>query len=413
MRLLAAGAALCLAAGGGIAFAVGRAADAGSGGAVLRTTEAVAREQAAAPAEIQAPSGYDVTMSPVGTVHFAKVPERIVTGAMYQNCTEMVVAAGRGAGIIAGVAKANVYNGFYDQLPGVRTGIDVEKMPAMTNSTGERTGFDKETLYQLHADVHHMDPAQLMQAGRWTQADIDEISRNVGPFFANRFSRENIYPGTGPYEFYTVWEMAGKFGQVYRQERRMARLQEIGEALIARIQARLPPVGQRPRVGLVLCNRDHFTVYKLGGGGFGQAQYAAVGAVDAFAGNPRISYYGENGGTGKALDLEGLLSIDPDVLITAFALTGSQTAHENLLKLKDDPLAARLKAFASGQVYPGGTALQGPVFHIFQIEMAAKQIYPALFGRYRPDQAYPREEQLFDREAVAAVLRGDADHAGR
>jgi len=48
--------------------------------------------------------------------------------------------------------------------------------------------------------------------------------------------------------------------------------------------------------------------------------------------------------------------------------------------------------------------LQGPVFLLFQIEMAAKQIYPDSFGSYRDDQSYPPAEQLFDRAAVAAAL---------
>jgi hypothetical protein len=40
--------------------------------------------------------------------------------------------------------------------------------------------------------------------------------------------------------------------------------------------------------------------------------------------------------------------------------------------------------------------------------MAAKQIYPDLFGPYRDDQNYLAAEQLFDRRRVADILRQDA-----
>ena len=52
----------------------------------------------------------------------------------------------------------------------------------------------------------------------------------------------------------------------------------------------------------------------------------------------------------------------------------------------------------------GGTPLQGPIDNLFQIEMAAKQIYPEIFGEYHDNQQYAPEEQLFDRARVAAIL---------
>ena len=50
-----------------------------------------------------------------------------------------------------------------------------------------------------------------------------------------------------------------------------------------------------------------------------------------------------------------------------------------------------------------------PVFYLFQIEMAAKQIYPDIFGSYRDDQNYPTGEQMFDRKRVASILSGEED----
>jgi len=83
----------------------------------------------------------------------------------------------------------------------------------------------------------------------------------------------------------------------------------------------------------------------------------------------------------------------------------SRSSYEQLLQLQNDPLGQRLKALRTGRVYPGGTPLQGPIFYLFQIEMAAKQIYPDVFGPYRDDQPYPPSEQLFDRARVAEILK--------
>lgn len=395
---------LVFAVGAGIFMAVTSAANRGATG--FRTTESLAQDRDEA--------GYDVTMSPVGTVHFKRPPQRIVT--QDANYNDMLVAVGSGANLIATGYQNNFFDGFYAQLQGVKPGIDPQSIQYL--SAGSGALFDKELLYKLRADIHHIDPLQLATSRNWTSADIAEITHNVGPFFANRYSRENIYAGSDPYEFYTVWELADKVGQVYRKSDRIAKLKEIGDALERKIRAKLPPPEQRPSVGLIYYGNGRITPYSLLHNGFGQAQYVAVGARDAFEGK-NISTYGDAGGRGTALDLEGLLSIDPEVLIMPLAIygkpgsgQGARAAYEQLLKLKDNQLGHRLTAFKRDQVYPGGTPLQGPVFYIFQVEMAAKQIYPELFGRYRDDQRYPPEECLFDREAVAKILRGEADHAG-
>lgn len=418
-KLLAVSSVLAFTALAGTAMAVVSTSHRAPGGG-LRTAEAAARGPAAV--EVPAPASatpapaapYEVGMSPVGTVRFARPPERIVT--QDANYNDMLVAIGRGEKLIATGYRNNFYDGFYAQLPGVRPGIDPQAIRYLSGNSGVM--FDKELLYQLRGDIHHIDPVQLASMRGWSAEAVAEVSRNVGPFFANRYSRENIYTGTEPYEFYDLWELSGRVAQVYRQGDRIAGLKRIGDALVQRIQDRLPPPELRPRVGLIHYGSSRITAYSLLHGGFGQAQYAAIGARDAFAGR-NISTYGDGGGQGTALDLEGLLSVDPDVLIIPFAIYGApgsglggRLAYEQFLSLKADPLGQRLSAFRHDQVHPGGTPLQGPVFYLFQVEMAAKQVYPGLFGRFREDQDYPPAERLFDREEVARILRGDADHGG-
>jgi len=349
---------------------------------------------------------YSVTMSPMGTVHFNHIPQRIVT--QDANYNDMLVAVRQDHKLIATGYEGNFFDGFYAQLPDVQVGLDPHRLTYLSGSGGM---FDKELLYSLHADVHHIDPLQLVRSRGWSPADVEEIARNVGPFFANRYSRENSYPGKEPYEYYTVWELSEKVAQVYRCPEIIAQLKAVYDKLVHDIQTKLPPLEKRPRVGLVFYSKGQFLPYSLLHGGFGQAQYRDVGARDAFASIQAKTY--SEGGQGATLDMEGLLALNPDVLIMPFAIypasksATSRASYEQLLKLKDNPLAQRITAFREGRIYPGGTPLQGPIFYLFQIEMAAKQIYPDIFGPYRDDQQYPPAEQLFDRTVVAHILNGN------
>jgi ABC-type Fe3+-hydroxamate transport system substrate-binding protein len=350
---------------------------------------------------------YSVSMSPMGEVRFKRVPRRVVT--LDANYNDTLVALGQGSKLIATGYQNNFYDGFYAKLGGLKTGIDPRRLAFLSGGAGGT--FDKELFYSLHADVHHIDPLQLAASRGWSQSDVEEISRNVGPFFANRYSRDNSYTGKAKYEYYSLWELAAKVGEVYRRAETIARLKAVYDDMVGKIQAKLPPVEKRPRVGLIYYGNERFTPYSIDRGGFGQAQYRDVGVRDAFE---SIAAHTYGGSASAALDKEGLLALNPDVLIVPFAIypagkAGTSRAdYERLLALRDDPLIQRLSAFRSGRVYPGGTPLQGPIFYLFQIEMAAKQIYPDLFGPYRDDQNYLAAEQLFDRRRVADILRQDA-----
>ncbi|MBI3828014.1 MAG: ABC transporter substrate-binding protein [Planctomycetes bacterium] len=345
---------------------------------------------------------YTVSMSPMGEVRFAHVPERVVT--LDANYNDILIAVREEPKLLATGSNINFNDSFYAELTDVKVRIDRDKLKYMYGQGG--TMFDKELLYALHADVYHIDPLQLARSRGWTKADVEEIARNVGPFFANRYSRENSYSGEEPYEYYTVWELAEKVSQVYRQPQRIARLKALYDTLIASIQKKLPPLEKRKRIGLVIYNNGKFLPFSLLRNGFGQAQYPLIGALDAFE-NIKASTYGD-GGRGTSVDLEGLLALNPEILIVPWAIyPGARPTYERLLKLKEDPLAQKLTALQEGRVYPGGTPLQGPIDFIFQIEMAAKQVYPEFFGPYRDDQKYPPAEQLFDRKQMIEILKSD------
>jgi iron complex transport system substrate-binding protein len=69
---------------------------------------------------------------------------------------------------------------------------------------------------------------------------------------------------------------------------------------------------------------------------------------------------------------------------------------------------SEVAAVTNDRIYPGGTAVQGPIVNMFQTEMVAKQLYPEEFGEWRGLGETPEDERLFDRERVANIVNGDS-----
>ena len=320
------------------------------------------------------------------------------------NYEDMLTAMGREESLVARGPSGGrqVFNGFYEQLPKLERRFDPTRLKSLYGAI--QGDFDKEFLYALKGDIHHIDPVRLVYRHGWKPEDVREIARNVGPFFANRYSRENSHPGPPGYEFYSVAELAAKVGELYRADAVMAGLRRMEERLRRRIAAKLPPENERPTVGLIHFGRDGRVLPHGLAKGFGSAHLRAVGARDAFAARPDVVF--PDHGHYTWLDIEGLLAFDPDVLIVPYAIYAEMRWSLDELQefVRRDPLGRRLEAARSGRIYPGGTPMQGPIFLLFQIEMAAKQLYPERFGAFRADHAYPESERLFDRRALAELL---------
>lgn len=441
---------------------------------------------------------YSVTMSPMGKVYFEHVPQKVLTGD--SNYNEILTATRDADKIVRTSYLHHRYDDFYNKIPGFQSGLNWDLMKTLADSSG-RTSFDKEYLYALKAEVHHLDPLVIMQTKGWTPEDVIEVAQNIGPFFANRGSRDfpldrpkiapyaaplpkwqrnpqrddcdidkktvaeksngeksngeksgfekdktdqrNVraqgyvkeerkeersktlkidptqLPGFEDYEVYSLWELSDKVAQVYKKQGVVAKIKAMSDKMAAEIQAKLPPKEKQPKVGLLFYGRNHFTPYKLYNGGYGQAQYQVVQARDAFDkldgyGNSifkkavkRSSAAGNATSVGTTTDLESLVVCNPDIIIFPMAIYSeyNKAQYQELLSLKDDMLAHKINAFKNGRVYPGGTFFQGPIFFLFQVEMAAKQIYPEIFGPYRDDQNYPVAEQLFSRAKLAEILK--------
>ena len=288
--------------------------------------------------------------------------------------------------------------------------------------------FDRELLFSLKKKhnpkqlIMHIDPYQIKGKKGWDDETIKNVTKMIGPFFANRYSRENVFNKNEPYEFYTIFELSKRVGEVYKKKEKIEKLEQLANKMIKNIQSKLPPKEKKPKVALIIYGKGKCTLFDLNSDGFGQAQYKAVGAVDAFENLTYSSYIGSEIFEGLkksnnkravsvSLDLEGLIKVNPDVIIIQFGIYSLENPKHHTVatmkeinKLKNDNLGLKINAVKNNRIYPGGTPLQGPLMYIFQIEMAAKQIYPEIFGKWNPEHKYSKEEQLFDREELKAIL---------
>jgi len=314
-----------------------------------------------------------------------------------------MVALGQGDKVVGLGRPDGYYTGFYDQLPGVS--FDTSDVKPIWGGDA----VDMELLFELDADIHHIDPLRAVDTlNGFDEDNIETIRTEVGPFLTNRGSRSNIVPGGGnvDYEFYTLWEILSKFAEAYQVQDRSAALKSVRDEMVDHIQSNLPPESKRPSVGLALWWDGDIWVYGPNAPGFGKAHYRPVQLEDAF---PDVAGYAESNWQEGKIDAEKMLEADPDVWIQHNAVTWADDFVNNEIpKIKDDPVLSQVTAVKNDRIYPGGTGLQGPLYNLFQVEMTAKQVYPDIFGEFPGvGEPVPEDEQLFDRQRVADIVNGD------
>ncbi|MFC4405357.1 ABC transporter substrate-binding protein [Haloarchaeobius iranensis] len=340
---------------------------------------------------------YTVSLSPTGAVTFDSPPESVFTRLTHH--AGMAFALGRGDDVNAMHAPDYyhaLWNQFTPRLPGVS--VDWQGLYSSWQP-------DKETLFELDSDVHLADPAWLVQLGNWGRDDLDEIAENVGPWFGNSLSDRHQSPPAGwEYEYYSLWEQFGIVADAFRERERYEALATVHDELLARIERGVQSVDEQPTAAMALPQDvDQIYVYKVNDPGFLTAHTRPFEVGDAF---------GDEFASGDAVDIEGLLAADPDVLFGVGGMhpdTDMAAVRENLL---DHPVGRELTAVQDDRVHAQGARYQGPVLNLFQLEMTAKQLYPDEFGewpRYAsgPYPELPAEAQLFDRERVASIVRGE------
>ncbi len=342
---------------------------------------------------------YAVAMAPMGEVAFDRVPERIFTRLTHH--AGMAFALGRGNDVNA-MHAPDYYHELWSQFTERLEGVSLD-WKGLYSSWDP----DKETLYELDSDVHLTDPASVAALDSWDGADLEEIGENVAPWFGNKFSDRHGTPPdewTDAYRYYDLWEIFERVAQVFREEARYEALAEIRADLLEMIEADLPPADRRPTAVMGgMSDVQNPYVYNVDTPGFLTAHLRPLGPLDAF---------GDDVSSGDRVDMEAMLEADPDVIFTLGGMHPQTDMAAVRDGLADDSVGRNLTAVENGRVYAQGARYQGPILNLFQLEMTAKQLYPDRFGEWPtyvdgPYPEIPDDEQLFDRERVAAIIRGE------
>ena len=375
-----------------------------SNGTTERTTGGVGTDGNSTGTGTAAADGpYAATLAPAGEVTFDAVPESAFT--VFSQYADMAVALGRGDAVNAMYVPemaGTTMNNYYARLEGVSF-----DWKGLSDPLSE--GLSKELLYDLDSDVHLADPAWVSTQKGWNESDVDEIAESVAPWFGNFYSgtRADAPDGYGDaYEYYTLWELFGAVARVFRETARYEALRAVHDDLLATIEGKLPPKEERPTAVRVTLDGDQFYTYHLNEPGYWLADTRPLGANDAFAEKD----WGQLWGT---VGFEAMAEADPDVILHLWGMTPNYDMAEVRRKLAGHPVGGQLSAVQNDRVYAQGMRYQGPLMNLFQLEATAKQLYPEQFGEWPgytdggPYPDVPEDERLFDREAVAAAVRGE------
>jgi iron complex transport system substrate-binding protein len=336
-------------------------------------------------AETESSESYSVSMPPVGEVTFEEVPETWV--ANNGSWADMGVALGveppKGVWL-----PSRYHTRYYEEIPDVS--VDKSGMTALYSD-----GVSKEVFYELDGDVHVIDPNFLMNRFKgWEQADVDEVSEQVAPFFGNSIFSTG-YTWHEDYPYLSLYEAFEKLSQVFQEQERYEAFASLHEEFQSNVSAVVPSAkSERPAVAVVWAagnEPESFSPY-LVGDGTSFKQWRDLQVRDALA-ETDVKDFHENRGE---IDYETLLEVDPDVLLCRGH--ESQTAEEfqNTVVsfMKNHDTASSLTAVRNGDVYRGGPLYQGPITNFVVTQRAAEQVYGV-------------EEQLYDPQRVADIVAGD------
>lgn len=350
-------------------------------------------------------ASYTVDIEPAGEVRFDSVPE--TWAAAGGAWVDMGVALGVADGVVS-LGSYPAPQLFYDELDAA---IDRDADEGYWRDGG----YDKETFYELDADVHFLDPIAIQfWDDNWDESDIEEISQSVGPICGNNCRRRRDFREEHDYPLYSLYEAFGKFAEVFQRTDRYEALAELHEEVLDEVRSRLPPESDRPEIGLINSGSDPsenlFYPMDVTADGYELKTYRDLGVVSAFE---------DTDGGGSEADYEYLLEVDPDILVVHWGI-GNTTedgrefdaeafAEMWLEPMRDDEVGRQLTAVQEGNVLPGAWGEQGPIVNLFQTELTARQLYPDEFGAFDPESfpEVPEDEQLFDRDRLAAIVRGE------
>ncbi|WP_424004402.1 ABC transporter substrate-binding protein [Haloarcula salina] len=329
---------------------------------------------------------YSVTMEPVGTVEFDGPPESWF--AYTGDYADMGVALGQAEGLSAIGVRERFGTHYYDDLSGVTVEAD-----ELTQLWQDGTG--KEVFYELDADLHVVDPNFMVNRLGWDREDVAEVESAVAPFFGNTiFTRSYDWHD---YRYYSLYDGFEKLAAVFDERARYEAFKSHHDQVVSSVRSRLPST--TPEIALLYPAEmppESFYPY-LVGDGTQSKQWRDLGVSDALA-EHGVTDAQAGGGT---IDYETLLDIDPDAIAVRIQGEVSEAyfAENVVAHMEDHEVASALTAVQNGRVFYGGLTYQGPIVHLFQLERAARGLYPDVFG----------DEELFDRQRIADIVTGRFD----
>ena len=329
---------------------------------------------------------YTVSMAPMGEVTFDGVPKTWV--ANNGSWADMGIALGLEPP--KAVWLTNRYHTqYYDEIPGVS--VDKSDMVDLYSD-----GVSKELFYQLDGDVHVIDPNFLMNRFKgWKQADVDEVTEQIAPFFGNSiFSRGYDWHN---YKYYTLMEGFEKLSQVFKRPDRYEAFASVHEKLQQTLSSNLPAKSERPGVAILWASGDRpetFLPYLINEG-TSYKQWRDLKVTDALAETSVKDFHANRG----EIDYETLLQVDPEVLLLRGHEDKTAEEFQNTVVqfMKDHNVASQLRAVKNGDVYRGGPLYQGPITNLVLTDRAATQLYPDAFG----------DVTLYDPQRVSDIVAGN------
>mgnify|MGYP002125839612 FL=1 len=328
---------------------------------------------------------YSVSMAPVGEVTFEEVPETWV--ANNGSWADMGIALGQDPP--EGVWLTGRYHTqYYDAIPD----LSVDKSDMVSLYQGE---IDKELFYDLDTDIHVIDPNFLMNRFKgWDQSDVDEIAREVAPFFGNSIFSTG-YGWHEDYQYYSLYEAFEKLAAAFGERERYEAFVDLHEQFQSNVAEIVPDdESERPAVAIMWANGDapeDFSPYLIGEG-TSFKQWRDLSVRDALARTDVQDFHNNR----TRVDYETLLEIDPEILLFRGQEAKTRSEFEDTIvsHLEDHSLASGLTAVQNGDVYRGGSLYQGPITNMVLTERGASQVYGV-------------DEELFDRERVVEIVDGD------
>jgi len=328
---------------------------------------------------------YEVCMDPMGCHEFEEVPDTwVANDGIY---ADIGVALGVEDGLVGLGEPHRYYTGYYDELDGVSLDKD-----EITELSPDRNA-DMELFYAADADLHVIDPVRMEQTFGFDESDVEEISENVGPFFASYLRHRND-DWQQEYEYYTLYEGFEQMATVFQREERFEQFQAFYDDFLADIQSRIPNQGPEVLIMRAIGDEpDEFFPRYIDEEANFVKRWRDLNVQDNLEGSGIPEW-------GTRLDYETIAELNPEIIIAegqhADDITMDEQRFNDVLvsHMQDHPLADDIDAIRNGRIYRGAINYEGPITLLFQTELAAKQLYPEEFT----------EDELFDRDELASII---------